>query len=93
MPSKVPKSHFQSQLLTSKIIRIFLKIFGEKYQFRGIFFEFTNFVTFVPNISKKKLAFLDSYVGPFNKSHKKLMPFFHDSAIMISISNVIVKFC
>ena len=42
---KVPKSDFHSQFSTSKTIRIFLKKkFIEEYQFRGIFFVFTNFV-------------------------------------------------
>jgi hypothetical protein len=42
---KVPKSDFQSQFSSSKITRIFFKKnFVEKYQFRGTFFVFTNFV-------------------------------------------------
>jgi hypothetical protein len=37
---KVPKSDFQSQFSTSKIIRIFLNVFFIKqYEFRSTFFE------------------------------------------------------
>ena len=40
---KVPKSDFQSQFSTSKIIRIFLKIFFvEEYQFMSTFYVFTS---------------------------------------------------
>ena len=35
---KVPKFDFQSQFSMSKIIRIFLSFFIEKYQFRSTFF-------------------------------------------------------
>jgi hypothetical protein len=40
---KVPKSNFQSQFSTSKIIWIFLIFFIEEYEFRRIFFVIVTF--------------------------------------------------
>ena len=95
---KVPKSDFQSQFSTSKIIRIFIKKnFVEEYQSRDTFLvllilcsikiERLLFLKFL-----KILAFFDSYFWPFNKSEEKIKVIFVISAIMPSIWNVFIKF-
>ena len=95
---KVPKSDFQSQFSTSKIIRIFLKKnsleninLGAHFLFLSILcsmkIERLLFLKFL-----KFLAFFDSYFWPFNKSHEKTNVIFVISAVMASIWNVFIKF-
>ena len=40
-----------------------------------------------------KFTFFDSYFGPFNKTHEKIIAIFVISAIMVLICNVFIKFC
>ena len=95
---KVPKSDFQSQFSTSKIIRIFLKKISLKNINLGAHFLFLLILCSI-KIEQllflkflKILAFFDSYFWPFNKSDEKIKVSFVISAIIPSIWNVFVKF-
>ena len=95
---KVPKSDFQSQFTTSKIIRIFLKKFlleninlGTHFLFLLILctikIEPLSFLKFLKN-----LAFFDSYFWPFDKSqervdyaHHILRPYFFRSGLQLLV--------
>ena len=75
---KVPKSDFQSQFSTSKIIGIFQKKFSLENINLGAHFLFL-LVLCSMKIERllflkflKILAFFDSYFWPFNKSHEKI---------------------
>ena len=88
---KVPKSDFQSQFSTSKIIRILLKIFLLNNINLGAYFLF---LLILCSIKIERLLFLkflkilalfDSYFWPFNKSKEKIKVIFEISVIMPSI--------
>ena len=88
---KVPKSDFQSQSSTSKIIQIFLNFFSLKNINFGAHCLFLLILSSIkieqPLFLKflKNLAFFDSYFWPFNKSEEKIKVIFVISAIMPSI--------
>jgi hypothetical protein len=88
---KVPKSDFQSQFSTSKIIQIFLKKISLKNINLRAYFLFLLILCSI-KIERllflkflKILAFFDSYFWPFNKSEEKIKVIFVISAIIPSI--------
>ena len=95
---KVPKSDFQSQFSTSKLLWIFLEKFWLKNINLGAIFLFLSIFcsTKIERLLVLKflkiLAFFDSYFWPFNKTHEKIIAIFVISGIMATIWNVFIKF-
>ena len=95
---KVPKSDFQSQFSTSKMLRIFLKkILLKNINLGAPFLSLS--ILWSIKIKRllflkffKNLPFFDSYFWQFNKSEEKIKAIFVISAIIFSIWNVFIKF-